>query len=391
MRSDAERLVVELTSIPTAAGREHRVAAFIEQWVDAREDLALRTDRAGNMVIERVDADETRTPVLITGHLDHPAFVVDGLVGDSAVRMAFRGGVHDPYFVDAPIEIITADDRSIAARVVQAGPANPFRACVAELESDASAPDLGIAPGDIARWRVAEASIEDGMLRTHACDDLAAVAAALVAFDRLRGEAGAGHVRLLFTRAEEVGFIGAIWALKHATVAPGSRMVLLENSRSFADSPIGGGPVVRVGDRLSTFSPNLTAAICRCAEDLERERKGSGAPFRWQRKLMPGGACEATAYQAWGHEAACICLPLGNYHNMADLDRVQAGDSGAVAGARCDREYVSMADVEGLVDLLVAMGTSMGDAPPLLDKLEAMYAERASVLEDVEGFSRERA
>ena len=386
-RAQTERLLLELTGIPTAAGREWRVADRIADWADAREDLTLRTDRAGNMLIERIEADESRPPLLITAHLDHPAFVVDGLVGDSAVRLAFRGGVLEPYFNEAPIDIITADDRVVPAFIVEAGPARPFRACVAELESDESAADLGIAPGDIARWRLAPPEIKDGLIHTHACDDLAAAACALVAFDRLRTVPGAGNVRLLFTRAEEVGFIGAIWALKNATVAPGSRMILLENSRSFPDSPIGGGPIVRVGDRMSTFSPMLTAAISKAAEDLERERKNSPSPFLWQRKLMPGGACEATAYQAWGYEAMCLCLPLGNYHNMANLDAVQAGDAEAVRAARCDREFVSLADVDGLIDLLVALGTNLTDAPSLLQRLESMYEERSSVLKDVEGFT----
>jgi len=343
------------------------------------------------MCIERIDADESRPPLLITAHLDHPAFVVDGMVGDAAVRLAFRGGVLDPYFRDAPIDIITGDDRVIGARIVQAGPATPFRACVAELETDEPDAAIAIAPGDIAVWRMDPPLIEGGLIHTHACDDLAAVAAALCAFDELRAVPAAAHVRLLFTRAEEVGFIGAIWALKNATVAPESRMILLENSRAFPDSPIGAGPVVRVGDRMSTFSPVLTAAISKAAEDLERARKDSPTPFRWQRKLMPGGACEATAYQAWGHEAACICLPLGNYHNMADLERVQAGDPVAIAQARCDREFVALADVEGLIDLLIAIGAHLADAPSLVARLETMYNERASVLNDVEGFAAEPA
>ena len=386
-----DRLLLDLTALPTAAGREWRVADFIADWVDQRDDLALRTDRAGNMCIERIAADESRPPVYITAHLDHPAFVVDGFVGDSAIRLAFRGGVHDPYFREAPIDIITADDRIVPARLVSAGPAQPFRACVAELDTDAAAGELGIAPGDIARWRMADPEITGGLLHTHACDDLAAVGAALIAFDRLRSVPSAAHVRLLFTRAEEVGFVGAIWALKNATVPAGSHLILLENSRSFHDSPIGGGPVVRVGDCLSTFSPTLTAAISKAAEDLEKSRKDTPDPFRWQRRLMPGGACEATAYQAWGFEAACICLPLGNYHNMADLDLVQANDPTAIREARCDREHVAMADIHGLIDLLVALGSNLAATPSLMDRLEAMYTERASVLDDVEGFASGRS
>ena len=65
-------------------------------------------------------------------------------------------------------------------------------------------------------------------------------------------DAALAHVALLFTRSEEIGFIGAIGAAREGTVPKGARLVCLENSRSFPhDSPIGAGPIVRVGDRLS--------------------------------------------------------------------------------------------------------------------------------------------
>ena len=39
------------------------------------------------------------------------------------------------------------------------------------------------------------------------------------------------------------------------------------------------------------------------------------------------------------------------------------------------------------LDLLVALGTNLTDAPSLLQRLESMYEERSSVLKDVEGFT----
>jgi putative aminopeptidase FrvX len=381
-RAAHERWLMELTSIPTAAGREGRVIEWIEDWLDDRPGLALRRDGAGNLVIERVDSDETRPPLFVTGHLDHPAFVVEGLVGPSTVRLQFRGGVRDPYFLDAPVDIVTESGETVRARLIEAGEAKPFRACLAEVEGDASADDAGVAVGDVARWAMDPPSVDGaGMLHTHACDDLAAVTAALAMMDAVLELDAAAHVRLLLTRAEEVGFVGATWAMKHATAPEGSRLVLLENSRSFPDSPIGAGPILRVGDRLSTFSPALTAGLGKLAEDLSKQREGTDRPFRFQRKLMPGGACEATVYQAFGYEAACLCLPLGNYHNMADLDAVERGDDHAVAAARCDREFIALADFHWLVDLLVAAATGLGEVPSMVERLEKMFEERRVVLD----------
>ena len=113
---------------------------------------------------------------------------------------------------------------------------------------------------------------------------------------------------MLLTRGEEVGFLGAIGACKAGTIPRAGRIIALENSKSFAESPIGSGPIVRVGDRTSTFDPDLTYRIGRIAADIT----AADSTFRWQRKLMPGGTCEASAYQAYGYTATCLCLPLGN-------------------------------------------------------------------------------
>ncbi|MEZ6210535.1 MAG: hypothetical protein R3B46_04710 [Phycisphaerales bacterium] len=146
-------------------------------------------------------------------------------------------------------------------------------------------------------------------------------------------------------------------------------MLALENSRSFAESPIGGGPIVRVGDRMSTFSPALTAAVCAVCETLAKEAKEAGGEYKWQRRLMPGGV-RATAFQAYGYEATCVCLPLGNYHNMADLDLVEQGDEAAVAHARCGREYIGVEDYHGLIEMLIACATRLDEAADVVAKME---------------------
>ena len=137
--------------IPTAAGREQRVIARIAQWVKQRRRLAMRTDRSGNLLITRKAAGPRKRvrPVFITAHLDHPAFVVRRLVDDTAVELEFRGGVNNPYFDRAPIEIFDAKDRVHRATIqsLDAG-AKPFKRVIAKLEKASDS----IQPGDVGRW-----------------------------------------------------------------------------------------------------------------------------------------------------------------------------------------------------------------------------------------------
>jgi len=404
------RWLMEVTQLPTAAGREHRVIDWIREWVAQRPELTLLADAAGNLTIQpaiRWGAGRG-SPVYITAHLDHPAFVVERIVGPATIEIAFRGGVMDPYFEHARVRLHTASGE-VGANITGSGAGSSsgaagvagtpalFKTYLAELDSPAQAHI-----GDIVTWELPEGEIDaQGLVHTHACDDLAALASALAAYDVLLNLVRTGKptdiqdVRLLFTRAEEIGFVGAIAACKLGTMPRGSRVIALENSRSFEDSPIGGGPIVRVGDRMSIFTPRLTAACARRAEQISnrpaqptatrtQQEIEKAAAMRWQRKLMAGGACEATVFCAYGYDATCLCLPLGNYHNMADLAAVQDGkwDTAAQGSPRVAREFISLADFNGMVDLLVAIGQDLPEADPALDKIEALYTARAFVLKE---------
>jgi len=364
--------------LPTAAGCEQRVIAWFERWVADRPSVSVKRDRAGNLLITAkpgtAGTKRARRPIVITAHLDHPAFVVTNVEDDRSIGLEFRGGVHDPYFRGASIEIFSRNGSAHRATIasLDAG-AKPFRRVRARLAK----PTRAISLGDVGRWRFGGARlprVEKGLLHTHACDDLAAVAAALAAFDALLRRRAAVGVSLLFTRAEEIGFIGAIAACRLQSVPRGARLICLENSRSFADSPIGAGPIVRVGDRLSVFSPALTNRI----SDLMAVHARENPAFRWQRKLMPGGACEATAFAAYGHESTCLCLPLGNYHNMRDIDAVVAGHRPARVGP----EFISVADFHGLVEMLLVTCSELDSArvPSITTRLEGLIEAHGPIV-----------
>jgi putative aminopeptidase FrvX len=395
-RETHQRWLMELTQLPTAAGLEDRVSGWVRSWLEQRPELSLARDLHGNLTLALRNAPASEYPLYFTAHMDHPAFVVESVSGD-AVTLSFRGGVMADYFHQAPVEACPVDGERVLGVLLDAleAKANGFPAYSARFEG--SVPPVGT----IVRWALPRAEIltTDGVecLYTDACDDLAALAGALAAFDelRLRQLAGEtiGDVRVLLTRAEEIGFIGAIGACREGTIPRGARVIALENSRSFADSPIGAGPIVRVGDRISVFTPQVTADVARVAEEIggpalpKASEKQISAAWRWQRKLMAGGACEASVFCAFGHASTCVCLPLGNYHNMGDLDAVQAG---SFAGQpRAAREYIALSDYEGLVDLLVGCGLRLTDAaggeakgatPTFRERLDGLWASQSFVL-----------
>lgn len=352
----------QITALPSVAGYEDAVIAWVRRWVARRHDLRLVSDPGGNLVITQRRRSR-RVSVWITAHMDHPGFVLKDDLGRGRYAYEFRGGVLDAYFVDSRVHLFGEDGRR-AGRVESLERSGRDRHGVIQVAR--SGPP--VRAGDLGRWAfpAAQLGIRSGRLHAPACDDLAGVAAALTALDRLRNVDGAGHVGVLLTRAEEVGFVGAIAAATDGTIAQDTRLICVEMSRSFAESPIGAGPIVRVGDATSVFSPWLTGVMTAAARDLAARSSG----FEFQRKLMAGGSCEATAFSAYGYESTCLCLALGNYHNMGDLSGVEAGTSTALVAP----EVISIDDYRGLVKLLVrSVGLVEAGSNVLKDDLAAHY------------------
>jgi len=191
-------------------------------------------------------------------------------------------------------------------------------------------------------WDLPEPALRGDLLSARGCDDVAGAAAMLELLTRLSRRApraGTGGVYCLFTRAEEVGFIGALAAIKARTVPKRLPLISIETSPALPNAPIGGGPILRVGDRVSVFTPALVAFCERVARDLAQRRQS----FVYQRRLMDGGTCEATPFLAYGYEAAGICVALGNYHNMDTARR------------RIASEYISLSDWQRMVDWFEAL------------------------------------
>lgn len=359
-RTTEKRWLGQLTSIPTAPGGEERVMEWVGIWAGRRPDLTTRTDRFGNLLLTQ-KGRKAAPPVIAVAHTDHPGFVVQEGEGRQ-VAVEFRGGMRREYFDGARVELFDADNRGNRGRLVS----YDHESATGEVLLDRKA---FLAPGDIGRWFFGRrGGVGENFALAHACDDLAGAAAALAALDRTRGERHLRHFGVLLTRAEEVGFVGAIGAARAGTVDRAARLLSIEASRASADAPLGKGPVVRVGDASSVFDHELTNRIAEAA---------ASADLRHQRKLMAGGSCEATAFMAYGYRATGLCLPLGNYHNMGHLDEVEQGRGLATVLP----EVVSVADFTGLVDLLVLAASAVDQDSALMGRLEDRFEQTRDVLE----------
>jgi endoglucanase len=376
MPSDATKTLLELTSLPTAPFLEGSVLAYVRNWVSKRPYLKVQADRFGNLLIVRRGKATKRPRLVMVAHGDHPGYVAKRMTSPSTLEADFRGGVMGKFAPTARVRFFT--------------PEGPVIGKVLAHHEDESGRLMGalfrvpreVAPESLGMFDVGEARLKSGRLVSRVCDDLAGVAAALVAMekiesadvaarkksastkaahDRAKKTEAVGDVALLLTRGEEMGFVGAIAAVRDGKLLRASdRIISIECS---AEQPVarqGEGVVLRVGDRTSVFHSAFGRFLRVTAEDeAKRDRT-----FKFQRALMPGGTCEGTVFDAYGYITAAVCVPLGCYHNMDQT-------TGKIAA-----EHVHLGDWWSMTRLLALIGLKLGAFDGSHAELKAFLDER---------------
>ena len=203
----------------------------------------------------------------------------------------------------------------------------------------------------MAVWDLDGFALRRGQVQGRACDDLIGVASILATMVEMKRFRSRGEVIGVISRAEEVGFVGALAVADSRTLPKRSVVISLETSKEIPGVKMGRGVIVRVGDRTSVFDSDAT----RFLSDVGAELKMAGG-FEYQRALMGGGSCEGTAYQSFGFQTAAVCVALGNYHNCGLQRRIELA-------------YVDLADARSMVALLVSAARRMGEYDVLVGKL----------------------
>jgi len=252
-------LLRRVLSAPTAPFHEYQVAAVIAELLAAFPHVELTRDRFDNL-IACYRRGRKKPRFAFAAHMDHPGWVREK--GEAV----FLGGV--------------------PAERLQSHPVEWF--------------------GDFGMWDLEPFRLEKGIVHARVCDDLVGCAAIVAMFAELEAKGADATVYGIFTRAEEVGFVGAIHLARHWPLPNGVCFISLETSAPRGGAVGGKGPVIRVGDRLSVFDDATTASLIAAATE---------ASIPHQRALLDGGSCEATAMNLFGIPAAGISVLLGNYHN----------------------------------------------------------------------------
>jgi endoglucanase len=337
----------ELLARPTAPFREYFVAALaIERLTQGGVPWFM--DPVGNIVVgaasvagyRRLLSRRSGEPLRIfVAHMDHPGFHGRRWLGRDRLAVDWLGGSPVRHLRGRRVWLAMRDGTGIGGRL--------DRVTLTPRGYSMARAEVAVDPGPRPPARQlfggfnfrAPVWQQGRRLYARAADDLVGVFAIL---ETARAAQRQGFPFLgLLTRAEEVGFVGAIGHLETGLLHGGHRprlVVSLEASRTLPGARIGSGPVVRLGDRRSVFDPGALQVLGQVARRV--------LPGSHQRRIMDGGSCEASAAIAWGLPTVGISVPLGNYHNQ-----------GYEGGPDCPRpmgpapEFVHLDDVDGLLRL----------------------------------------
>lgn len=334
------RILSDLLSVPTAPFAEHLVLNFIDSFCRKRKIKSLKRDAAGNLLVHvRVGSRRTPRPVCITSHTDHPGFLANRMSAKNTLHAFWHGGVPPEYFDGSKVRFFVSN-KWISGRIRSLTIAT--RAGRERVDTVTIDIKRDIPTGSIGMWDFPDPRIRGTRIHARACDDLVGVGAMLCCIDELVRKMKPAEAYFLFTRAEEVGFIGAIAAARAKTIPKKCYIVAMEASSERPFAKIGDGPILRVGDRATAFTPEATAHCYRIARELAASDKS----FIYQRKLMDGGTCESSAYCTLGYEATGLCVALGNYHNVDATNK------------RLAPEYIDLNDFDNVVKWFVALATT---------------------------------
>ncbi len=368
----------KLVSQPTAPFREervaHRIATFLREW-----GVPFELDEFGNIIAHYQHGTDCR-PMVLMAHMDHPAFVITARGGPNGTDFVgkLQGGVSAQCFVqEVAVRLFPSSrpdsEAGLAARIVGFKQGEKPREVEFYLSLDKADAVAAVEPGDFGVWDLPDFELRDNFIHARVIDDLVGCAAALLTLWKLSQEQPDTNVYGVFTRAEEMGLVGATAVLQSGRMPKAAYIVSLEASKTLPGAVQGEGPVIRVGDKIFTFQEEAEIVLRTAAKNLNKGGPAGGPPlFKSQRQLMSGGGCEAGAALLAGYTATGLAFPLGNYHNVTSdfkLEPENIHKADYIAGIVLLQEAVRlMPQADNLRSDLIK---AYGDVEPLIEQLKA--------------------
>ncbi len=352
-------------SRPTAPFREGHVISTLLELLESG-GVPHFQDPAGNIVVgagnergyRKLTQAKHHEPLRIfVAHMDHPGFHATRWTDEGDLEFRWHGGSPTEHLEGATVWIAARDAFRAAGKMIGAELIASKRA----IQSGRIRIEDPVARKDAQRlfpkatelfggFGFRESIWQEGdLIYTKAADDLVgcvAIVELATELWRSKNKKSLPPFLAILTRAEEVGFIGALAHFELGWIKSSAKNSLLcislETSRALPGAEIGKGPIVRLGDRGTVFDSGYLRVFSELAEKT--------LPGRHQRRIMDGGSCEASAAIAYGIRPIGISVPLGNYHNQC----FEGGpDSRGPLGPA--PEYVHLGDVDGLLALCRAL------------------------------------
>ena len=354
-RVELKKILKLILTKPTAPYHEQFVMEAIDDFIK-KEGFQITKDSFGNRIVIYKPKGKTRKGRIgFIAHTDHPGFEITSAKGNHA-KAIWRGGVKKEFFTKAAVEVQNIN--------------GPVKGVVTKTITNADIPqrveymhlklDNPVMVGDFGQWDLTQYKIDGQLIITRAADDLISVVSMLALLKELKKENIRHEVWLIFSRAEEVGFIGSMAMIDKKVIPPDLPLVIMETSKELIPGgEQGKGPVIRLGDWLTTYSTDLLLFLNNTARTYQHAHKN----FNFQSRIMDGGTCEASLFAVNCYKSAGIAFPLGNYHNM--------GDNPAQNGKPILKpETVHIKDLQEGITLMLEICRNLSEYPKTMNKIE---------------------
>ncbi|KIE57998.1 glycosyl hydrolase family 5 [Methylacidiphilum kamchatkense Kam1] len=299
-----EEIAKRIFSLPTAPLHEKFIAKEIYSILSEYPQSKIEIDPFSNLLVQLdfVSDDKDKPLLLFVAHMDHPGFY-----SDSQSHVYLLGGVNESYLEGAKLIFFSQDHGEKVGESVIKGHQNKGKFKMIQCEPTAP-------PNSIGMWDLPPFFSQDGIFYGRSCDDLVGVCSLLYMFIQIVSKNLKTKIAILFSRAEEIGFLGTLAFLKKQILNPENTiMISIEASMAQGYGSMNEGPVLRVGDKTRLFDASVVSWLEKALEDYRKVHP----EFVYQKKFMGGGTCETTPFIEFGYRSAALCLAMDNYHNMA--------------------------------------------------------------------------
>lgn len=307
-QDDSSKILEDLGSIPTAPFYEHGVMRYVMESLRLWQ-VPFKLDKWGNSIAS-FQRGKNKQRLAFVAHMDHPAIEI---INENTARLL--GGIKLSYFKDKKVPIILYLING--AYATSGFLLNPQKGETKNQIQFSFESEKVISSG-FGNWLMVPGFHRDryrpDIIRMRAADDFVGVTSMLNLLKTLSENDDIDcDVSCIFTRAEEMGGIGATLVAESKILPLDTMVISIEASKALPGAEIGDGVIIRTGDAKSVFSNESNALMIKTA----RELREIDFAFSFQRQLMSGGTCEASAFAVFGYTVGAIAVPLGNYHNMS--------------------------------------------------------------------------